>query len=327
LKAKGQNIIIEKDDVDCRLSTWIIRNNKRLNFNSVNTICRKGLVRVNGLKTKASYRLVIGDVISLPSRSLIASDNKPNPKIDPKLERDLIESIIFKDKYLIAINKPEGLASQGGSYQGDRHIDAYKSSLQFDADDPPRLIHRLDKDTSGVLLLARDIKAANIFTSLFKERSIEKVYWALVEGVPKKEEGKLENYINEEDIWKPKIRRDPIEKKSGWNKLNRKKALSYYKVIETVGSRYSWLQLKPTTGRTHQLRIHCAELGTTIVGDRKYTTSKSNSSKELPFGSKKLFLHARSITFVHPISRKSINIEAKLPIHMSSVWKHFGWEV
>ena len=327
MKAKGQNIIIEKDDVDCRLSTWIIRNNKRLNFNSVNTICRKGLVRVNGLKTKASYRLVIGDVISLPSLSLIASDNKPNPKIDPKLERDLIESIIFKDKYLIAINKPEGLASQGGSYQGDRHIDAYKSSLQFDADDPPRLIHRLDKDTSGVLLLARDIKAANIFTSLFKEKSIEKVYWALVEGVPKKEEGKLENYINEEDIWKPKIRRDPIEKKSGWNKLNRKKALSYYKVIETVGSRYSWLQLKPTTGRTHQLRIHCAELGTTIVGDRKYTTSKSNSSKELPFGSKKLFLHARSITFVHPISRKSINIEAKLPIHMSSVWKHFGWEV
>ena len=327
MKSKGQNIIIQKDDVDCRLSTWIIRNNKRLNFNSVNTICRKGLVRVNGLKTKASYRLVIGDVISLPSLSLIASDNKPNPKIDPKLERDLIESIIFKDKYLIAINKPEGLASQGGSYQGDRHIDAYKSSLQFDADDPPRLIHRLDKDTSGVLLLARDIKAANIFTSLFKEKSIEKVYWALVEGVPKKEEGKLENYINEEDIWKPKIRRDPIEKKSGWNKLNRKKALSYYKVIETVGSRYSWLQLKPTTGRTHQLRIHCAELGTTIVGDRKYTTTKSNSSKELPFGSKKLFLHARSITFVHPISRKSINIEAKLPIHMSSVWKHFGWEV
>ena len=327
MKAKGQNIIIEKDDVDCRLSTWIIRNNKRLNFNSVNTICRKGLVRVNGQKTKASYRLVIGDVISLPSLSLIASDNKPNPKIDPKLERDLIESIIFKDKYLIAINKPEGLASQGGSYQGDRHIDAYKSSLQFDADDPPRLIHRLDKDTSGVLLLARDIKAANIFTSLFKEKSIEKVYWALVEGVPKKEEGKLENYINEKDIWKPKIRRDPIEKKSGWNKLNRKKALSYYKVIETVGSRYSWLQLKPTTGRTHQLRIHCAELGTTIVGDRKYTTSKSNSSKELPFGSKKLFLHARSITFVHPISRKPINIEAKLPIHMSSVWKHFGWEV
>ena len=326
MKAKGQNIIIQKDDVDCRLSTWIIRSNKRLNFNSVNTICRKGLVRVNGLKTKASYRLVIGDVISMPSLASNISDNKSNPKIDSKLEAEIIKSIIFKDKDLIAINKPEGLASQGGSYQGDRHIDAYKSSLQFDADDAPRLIHRLDKDTSGVLLLARDIKSAHSFTSLFKEKSIMKVYWALVEGVPKKEEGKLESYIGEEDIWKPNIKRDPIGEKTGWNKADKRKALSYYKVIEKVGSQYSWLELKPATGRTHQLRIHCAELGTSIVGDRKYTNSQSKNSNDLAFGSKKLFLHARSITFIHPRSKKRINIEAELPIHMSSVWKNFGWE-
>ena len=305
----------------------IVRNNKRLNFNSVNTMCRKGLVRVNGLKAKASYRLVMGDVVSIPNLFLDASDSKPNSKIDPKLERQLIKSVIFRDKYLIAINKPEGLASQGGSYQGNRHIDAYKSSLQFDADDVPRLIHRLDKDTSGVLLLARDIKAANIFTSLFKEKSIEKIYWALVEGVPKKEEGKLESDIGEEDIWKPKIQRDPIEEKNGWNKENKKKAISHYKVIEKVGSKYSWLRLKPATGRTHQLRIHCAELGTTIVGDRKYTNNKTYNAKEFPFDSKKLFLHARSVTFIHPISKKSINIEAALPMHMSSVWKQFGWEV
>ena len=327
MKAKGQNIIIKKDEVDCRLSTWIIRNYKRLNFNSVNIICRKGLVRVNGLKTKASYRLVIGDVITMPNLSSNFSDNKSIPKIDLKLERELINAIIFKDKYLIAINKPEGLASQGGSYQGDRHIDAYKSSLQFDAEDVPRLIHRLDKDTSGVLLLARDLKAANIFTSLFKEKSIEKVYWALVEGVPKKEEGKLESSIGEEDIWKPSIQSDPIGEKSGSNKANKKKAISYYKLIEKVGSKYSWLQLKPATGRTHQLRIHCAKLGTTIVGDRKYTNSQSKNSKNLPFGSKKLFLHARSITFISPISKKMINIEADLPKHMSSVWNYFGWEV
>lgn len=325
--AKSQDIIVEKDDVDCRLSTWMIRNNKRLNFNSVNTICRKGLVRVNGLKTKASYRLVIGDLISMPSLPLDPSDNKRKRKIDPKLEKKLIESIIFKDKYLIAINKPEGLASQGGSNQGDRHVDAYKSSLQFDADEAPRLIHRLDKDTSGVLLLARDTKAANVFTSLFREKSIEKVYWALVEGVPKKQEGKLESYIGEEDIWKPKIQRDPVGGKSAWKKENKKKALTYYKVIEKVGSQYSWVQLKPATGRTHQLRIHCSELGTMIVGDRKYTNSQFKSSPEFPFGPNKLFLHARSITFISPISKKTINIEADLPRHMSSVWKYFGWEV
>ena len=327
MKAKGQNIIIEKDDADCRLSTLISRTNKRLNFNSVNTICRKGLVRVNGLKKKASYRLVIGDVVSMPKLSLNASDNKPNPKIDPRLERQLIDSIIFKDKYLIAINKPEGLASQGGSYQGGRHIDAYKSSLQFDIDDTPRLIHRLDKDTSGVMLLARDLKAANIFTSLFKEKLVEKVYWALVEGVPKKEEGTVESFIGEEDIWKPKVQRDYTGEKGASNKANKKKALSYYKVIEKVGSQYSWLQLKPATGRTHQLRIHCAELGTTIVGDRKYSNSQSKNSKAHSFNSNKLFLHARSITFISPISKKMINIEADLPKHMSSVWKYFGWEV
>ncbi len=293
----------------------------------MNTICRKGLVRVNGLKTKASYRLVIGDVITMPRHSLNTSDNKSGPKIDPRLERELINAIIFKDKYLIAINKPEGLASQGGSYQGDRHIDAYKSSLQFDAEDVPRLIHRLDKDTSGVLLLARDLKAANIFTSLFKEKLIEKVYWALVEGVPKKEEGKLESSIGEEDIWKPSIQGDPIGEKSGCNKGNKKKAISYYKLIEKVGSKYSWLQLKPATGRTHQLRIHCAELGTPIVGDRKYSNSQSKNFKDIPFGSKKLFLHAKSITFISPISKKIINIEAALPKHMSAVWDYFGWEV
>ena len=325
--AKGQDIIVEKDDVDCRLSTWIIRNNKLLNFNSVNTLCRKGLIKVNGLKTKGSYRLVAGDTISMPRPSPNAADNKPYPKFDPILEKELIDSIIFRDKYLIAINKPEGLASQGGSYQGDRHVDAYKSTFQFDSNEAPRLLHRLDKDTSGVLLLARNVKAANIFTSLFKEKLIEKVYWALVEGVPKKEEGIVESYIGKVDIWKPNLQKNLIREKRGWNKGKKKKALSHYKVIEKIGSKYSWLQLKPATGRTHQLRIHCAELGTTIVGDRKYSNSQSRNPKDIPVGSNKLFLHAKSLTFTHPVSKKTIIIDADLPKHMSSVWKHYGWVV
>ena len=325
--AKGQDIIVEKDDVDCRLSTWVIRNNKLMSFSSVNTLCRKGLIRVNGLKTKASYRLVAGDTVSMPNPFTKTKDNKPKPKCDPLLEKELIDSIIFKDKYLIAINKPEGLASQGGSYQGDHHIDAYKSTFQFDSNEVPRLIHRLDKDTSGVLLLARNAKTANIFTSLFREKLIEKVYWALVEGVPRKEEGIVESYIGKVDIWKPNFQKELIQEKSSWNRENKKKALSYYKVIEQVGSQYSWLQLKPATGRTHQLRIHCAELGTTIVGDRKYRNSQSRNYKDTPLGSKKLFLHAKSLTFMHPVSKKTTIIEAELPKHMSLVWQHFGWKV
>ena len=179
-----------------------------------------------------------------------------------------------------------------------------------------------------MLLLARNAKAANIFTSLFRQKLIEKVYWALVEGVPRKEEGIVESYIGKLDIWRPNFqKKDFFREKSSWTKENTKKALSYYRVIEQVGSQYSWLQLKPATGRTHQLRIHCAELGTTIVGDRKYRNSQSRNSKDIPIGSKKLFLHAKSLTFMHPVSKKTTIIEAELPKHMSLVWKRFGWGI
>jgi len=326
--ADSRDIIIEKDDADCRLSTWITRNNKRINFNSVNTLCRKGLIRINGLRTKASYRLVIGDVISLPNLSLNTFSNRQAPKTDPKLSKLLLDSIIFKDECLIAVNKPEGLASQGGSSQGTRHLDAYKSTLQFGKKDPPRLIHRLDKDTSGILLLARDIKTANAFTTLFREKQVEKIYWALVGGVPKKEEGILESFISKEDIWKPRGNNSTIDQKqSGLDKGYKKKAQTHYKVIENIGSQYAWLELRPVTGRTHQLRIHCADLGHPIIGDRKYKTFEEKNSQDLPYTLKKLFLHAQSLSFIHPISKRITKIEAKLPKHMDTVWKHFGWQV
>ena len=326
--ADSRDIIIEEDEANSRLSTWIKRNDRRLSFNSVNTLCRKGLIKVNGIKAKASYRLVMGDVITIPNTSLSVTDYGSTPKIDSKLAKLLLEAIILKDEHLIAINKPEGLASQGGSSQGTRHVDAYRSTLQFGAKDPPRLIHRLDKETSGILLLARDVKTASAFANLFRAKQVEKVYWALVEGVPKKEKGKLESYIGDVDIWKPNINLGLIEqKKSRQYNANKKKALTFYKVIEKIGSKYAWLELKPATGRTHQLRIHCAELGNPIVGDRKYKSSEDKNSQDLPYSFKKLFLHARCVNFVHPISKKMTKIEAPLPRHMGLVWKHFGWKI
>ena len=326
--ADSRDIIVGEDGANCRLSTWIKRNDRRLNFNSVNTLCRKGLIRVNGIKTKASHRIVKGDVITVPSSSLNITDHAASQKINPKLAQLLLDAIILKDNYLIALNKPEGLASQGGSSQGTRHVDAYKSILQFGATDPPRLIHRLDKETSGILLLARDVKTASTFATLFRDKQVEKIYWALVEGVPKKEKGILESYIGDLDVWKPKNNLGRIEqKKSILYNENKKKALTFYKVIEKIGSKYAWLELKPATGRTHQLRIHCAKLGNPIVGDRKYKGSEDNNSQDLPYSFKKLFLHARSVTFVHPISKKITKIEAPLPKHMGLVWKHFGWKI
>ena len=325
--ADSRDIIVEEDGIDCRLSTWIKRNDRRLTFNSVNTLCRKGLIKVNGIKARSSYRLVIGDVITIPSPSLSVTGDRSTPKPDPKLAKLLIDAILLKDNHLIALNKPEGLASQGGSSQGTRHVDAYKSTLQFGAKDPPRLIHRLDKETSGILLLARDVKTASAFATLFRDKQVEKIYWALVEGVPKKEKGILERDIGHVDIWKPGINRQLIEqKKSRRNNANKKKALTFYKVIEKIGSKYAWLELKPATGRTHQLRIHCAELGNPIIGDRKYKSSEDKSPHDFPYSFKKLFLHARCVTFVHPTSKKTTKIEAPLPKHMGLVWKHFGWK-
>ena len=142
------------------------------------------------------------------------------------------------------------------------------------------------------------------------------------------EEGILESYIGDVDIWKPRNNLRLIEQKKGrqYND-NKKKALTLYKVIEKIGSKYAWLELKPTTGRTHQLRIHCAALGNPIVGDRKYKSSEDKNSQDLPYSFKKLFLHARCVTFVHPISKKTTKIEAPLPKHMGLVWKHFGWKI
>ena len=134
--ADSRDIIVEEDGIDCRLSTWIRRNDRRLNFNSVNTLCRKGLIKVNGIKAQASYRLVIGDVITIPNPLLSVTSDRSTPKTDPKLAKLLIDAILLKDNHLIALNKPEGLASQGGSRQGTRHVDAYKSTLQFGAKDP-----------------------------------------------------------------------------------------------------------------------------------------------------------------------------------------------
>ena len=166
-----------------------------------------------------------------------------------------------------------------------------------------------------------------MFTKLFREKKVEKIYWALVAGVPKKEEGILESFISKGDIWKPRENNRTIDqRKSEGDKENKKQAQTYYKVIEKMGSQYSWLELRPVTGRTHQLRIHCADLGHPIIGDRKYESREEKNFKDLPYSFKKLFLHARCLSFEHPKSKRTTKIEADLPNHMGAVWKHFGWQ-
>jgi len=321
-------VTVEEKDDGSRLDSWLSKRYNELNFNTVNIMCRKGIFRVNGTRIKSSYRLKSGDFIKIPSLLLKKENNDfDNQELSKNIAKKVIDSVIFKDNFLLALNKPAGIATQGGTNQGNNHIDAYRSVLKFDLEESPKLVHRLDKDTSGVILLARDSKTAQKITQKFKEKEIKKFYWALVQGGPKKNLGSIEGYIGEDEIWRPKKSdsKDSYTINDDRKEKSKKFALTHYKVIERMGSKYSWLLLSPSTGRTHQLRIHTASLGTPIIGDRKYMKKDNEHSVGYPEEFGRLYLHARSILFDHPRTGKPVDLKAKLPEHMLKVWRFFGW--
>ena len=321
-------IRVGKEDEGSRFDSLLSKRYKELNFNAINIMCRKGSFRVNGSRVKSSYRVKLGDVIKIPP-TIITRENKDNIKreLSRVITEDLHQSLIFKDDYMLAINKPQGLATQGGSKQGSNHIDAYRSTLRFGLSEDPKLVHRLDKDTSGVIVLARDTKTAKKLTEKFRERNITKVYWALVKGGPENDSGVIESQIGEEDIWRPKKNFKALSENTSFeNQTKRTKpAVTSFKVIERIGSMYSWLLLMPSTGRTHQLRIHASLLGCPIIGDRKYINDRDEPQIGYPEEFQQLFLHARCLIFNHPTTGKRMELWADPPKNMIQVWKFFGW--
>jgi 23S rRNA pseudouridine955/2504/2580 synthase len=243
------------------------------------------------------------------------------------------EAVLYKDDHIIVINKPAGLPTQGGSKQL-RHVDVLSEALRFGYDEKPRLVHRLDKDTSGALVLARTPAMATKLTEAFRHRNTRKIYWALVAGVPvpylgeikyglvkamgrgKGGEGEKMIAVHPRDV-------DSTE--------GAKRASSLYATLYRVGSRASWVAMEPLTGRTHQLRVHMAEIGHPIVGDGKYGGSGQENMGDgwgAQLGgviSKKLHLHARRIAFEHPVTKKELSVTAPLPEHMKNSWDTFDW--
>ncbi|MGR3496330.1 RluA family pseudouridine synthase [Citreimonas sp.] len=329
-----QTITVAEGDADQRLDRWLKRNFPQLQQGRIEKMCRKGELRVDGGRVKAATRLEAGQQVRIPP--LPEPGTKPEPS-RPQVTGDdaqmMRDAVLWKDEHIIAINKPPGLPTQGGTGQ-TRHVDGLAEALRYDFEDKPRLVHRLDKDTSGVLLLARTRAVAAGLTAAIRHRQTQKIYWALVAGVPVPYLGEIRYGLV----------KAPGHGKAGEGEKMRavhpsemdstpgaKRAHTLYATLYRVASRASWVAMEPLTGRTHQLRAHMAEIGHPIIGDGKYGGSGQENLGDgwgAQLGgiiSKKLHLHARRMQFRHPVTGKMITVTAPLPEHMAQSWETLGW--
>ena len=329
-----QKIIVADDDTDQRLDRWLRRLFPHVSQGRIEKMCRKGDLRVDSGRVKPSTRVMAGQTVRVPP--LPAIDHQPNDTLRRISDADIkmIQScVIYRDDNVIALNKPHGLAVQGGSGQS-RHVDGLAEALKFGYEDKPRLVHRLDKDTSGVLLLARDRLSAKALTAAFRHRETQKIYWSVVAGVPHPKLGMIKTGLVKAHGHGPggegekmyNIHPRDIDDTPG-----AKKAITDYVVLEAAGQRAAWMALSPVTGRTHQLRAHMAGIGHPIAGDGKYGGSGQENmgdgwgSQMGGMISKKLHLHARRLVFEHPVTGKPVDMVAPLPEHMKHSWDTFGW--
>lgn len=317
---------VEAADADMRLDRWFKRHYPELGHGRLEKLLRTGQIRVNGGRVKASDRLATGDEVRVPplgeppaAAAAGAPKEKPvSPKVAEIAER-LRKAVIHRDQDVIILNKPPGLAVQGGSGLDDAHLDAALDGLRFSAEERPRLVHRLDKDTSGVLVLARSRAAAAVLAKAFKARDAAKTYWALVVGTPKPLRGRIDLALAKDGpAGHEKMRAvhpgDEVE--------DAKRAVTYYAVIDQAAGKVAWLAMRPQTGRTHQLRAHAAFLGTPIVGDGKYGGAEAFLTGGI---SRKLHLHARAIDIAHPAGGR-LRIDAPLPPHMAESFRLLGFD-
>ncbi len=330
-----RQIVLGPDAADLRLDRWLRRLYPHVGQGRIERMCRKGEIRLDGARVEASTRLAAGKMLRLPPIPAEA-DPSPAPRaavISDADARLMQAAVLYRDDDLIAIDKPPGLATQGGSGT-TRHVDGLAEALRFGRDDKPRLVHRLDRDTSGVLLLARSARVAAGLARAFQARDARKIYWAAVAGAPGPKAGTIRYGLVKAPGHGPggegeKMRvvaPDAVATTEG-----AKRATTDYVTIEAAAKRTAWVALAPITGRTHQLRAHMAAIGHPIVGDGKYGGSAQENAGEgwgAQLGgqvSRKLHLHARSLSITHPVTGARLVVTAPLPDHMARTWALFGW--
>jgi 23S rRNA pseudouridine955/2504/2580 synthase len=300
-----------------RLDRWFKAHYVELPHSRLEKLLRTGQVRVDGARAKASTRLAQGQMVRVPPLPNVAPP--PQPKHAPsKADRDFLASItLYEDDDLLVLNKPSGIAVQGGT-KTPHHIDRLLEGMGDGPETRPRLVHRLDRDTSGVLVIAKRRSIAAKLGRAFQTRSVRKIYWAVVEGVPKPPQGKIEAAL----VKAAGPEGDRVRKARPGEQDLAQSAVTHYAVVDRAGQAASFVSLKPVTGRQHQLRVHMAIIGHPILGDEKYPGA------EIPEGiDRKLHLHARRISFPHPSGEGIVDVTAPLPPHMAKAFAAFGFEV
>ena len=316
-----EHIKVDHDEAGMRLDRWFKLHYPGLGFGALQKLLRSGQVRVDGGRVKSDTRVEPGQTIRIPPMNVDPKVAGPIPGKALKHASDadlLARMLLHEDERVFVLNKPAGLAVQGGSGVV-RHIDKMLEAWTNKRGEKPRLVHRLDRDTSGVLVIARSRRAAQSLTEAFRERTTKKTYWSLVKGVPRQRDDKISTWLVKEQT--PDGDRMRIAKHG---EADADHAVSYYRVVDTAAHTLAWLEMEPYTGRTHQLRIHAHHIGHPIIGDPKYFDDDPNW--EFPGGiQKRLHLHARHIDVPHPDGGR-LRVTAPLPPHMVQSWNLLGFD-
>jgi len=320
--SKVQTVVVDNDEDGMRVDRFLAARFPGLNFVRVQSMIRKGELRVDGGRIKANARLSVGQSVRVPPIRIEPAGPPRRDHGGDAKTRDFLKSItLYEDDDMMVIDKPMGLAVQGGSGT-TRHVDGMLEEITAKDGQRARLVHRLDKDTSGCLLIAKTRFAASALTKAFRTRSTQKVYWALVAGVPKLRQGRVSTFLAKDE--EAEAQHEAKMKVAEHGDEGAQHALTYYAVLEKAARICAWVSLKPVTGRTHQLRAHMAHIGHPIVGDAKYF---DKAEWELPPGMQnKLHLVARRIRVPHPRTGKVVDVTAPLPPHMRQTWSILGFE-
>ena len=312
-----RSFTVTDDDDGIRLDRWFRRNLPDVGFGQVSRWARTGQLRLDGRRAAPGDRILAGQSIRVPPQS----EEAPTPRRAPAraaLADDEVEFVrslvIHEDPTALVVNKPPGLATQGGTKTKD-HLDRLLDGLADERASRPKLVHRLDKDTSGALLVARTARAAAFFSRAFSGRTARKVYWAVVIGVPDVEDGLIDLPLAKQ----PGTGGEKMHVDESENGLASR---TRYRVIERAGNRAAWVELQPLTGRTHQLRVHMAAIGHPIVGDGKYAGQEAFLTGSI---SRKLHLHARRLRIDHPDGGR-IDVTAGPPPHFAETMANLGFD-